>query len=82
MRLLIETTLEKNHMLYLRHCDSRFPLHRLILDLSNHIKWKFWIYYYYKFPKGQRHSLAPAQKSLYAKRAPKGHCLSHATIIY
>lgn len=81
MRLLIETTLEKNQMLYLRHCDSRLPLHRLILDLSNHIKWKFWIYYYYKFPKGQRRSLAPAQRTLYAKRAPKGCFLSQAKVI-
>lgn len=67
MRLLIETTLEKNQMLHLRYCDSRIPLHRLTLNLSNHIKWKFWIYYYFKFPTGQRRSLAPAQKSLYVE---------------
>ncbi|KAM3489663.1 hypothetical protein MY3957_007057 [Beauveria namnaoensis] len=64
MRVLIEATLERNQMLYLRYCDSRIPLHRLTLVLSNHIKWKFWIYYYYQVPQGQRSSLAPAQKSL------------------
>ncbi|KAK8143564.1 hypothetical protein G3M48_007058 [Beauveria asiatica] len=64
MRVLIEATLEKSQMLYLRYCDSRIPLHRLTLVLSNHIKWKFWIYYYYQVPHGQRVSLAPAQKSL------------------
>ncbi|KAM3502568.1 hypothetical protein MY11210_009028 [Beauveria gryllotalpidicola] len=64
MRVLIEATLEKNQMLYLRYCDSRIPLHRLTLVLSNHIRWKFWIYYYYQVPHGQRASLAPAQKSL------------------
>lgn len=74
MRLLIETTLEKNQMLYLRYCDSRIPLHRLTLNLSNHIKWKFWIYYYFKFPTGQRLSLAPAQKSLYVDSVPVRSC--------
>lgn len=65
MRMLIETTLEKNQMLYLRYCDLRIPLHRFILHLSNHIKWKFWIYYQLQYPHSHDNPLAPAQKSLY-----------------
>ncbi|KAL1985522.1 hypothetical protein VTN96DRAFT_7852 [Rasamsonia emersonii] len=55
MRLLIDTTLEKIQMLYLRHCNPSIPLHRgVLLGLANNIKWKFWIMFFHRFQRQHR----------------------------
>lgn len=63
-RLLIETTVEKNQMLYISYTDSRIPLHRLTRSLANHIKWKFWIIYHRRVLGARDQSLPPAQSIL------------------
>lgn len=64
MRILIESTLEKIQMLYLCYCNPNIPLQRCVLELASHIRWKFWITFYYRFSNGNRHSSSPALKSL------------------
>ena len=64
MRILIESTLEKNQMFYLCHCNPSIPLHRCVLNLANHIRWKFWIIFYYRFSNRNNRPLSPGLKAL------------------